>query len=183
MKRRKLPGTNVEVSSLCLGTMNFGQQCDEANAHEQLDYATAQGINFIDTAEMYPVPPEKEKQGMTEEFIGRWLKKRGKRDDLVIATKVSSRNQAGPMRTRDAKAGLTRENIFAAIEGSLQRLKTDYVDLYQVHTPDRHTNFFGRRGFESLDGDDGVPIEEILGALGELIEAGKVRHIGISNET
>jgi aryl-alcohol dehydrogenase-like predicted oxidoreductase len=183
MEMRKLPGTDVSVSSLCLGTMNFGQQCDEANSHEQMDYAVANGINFLDTAEMYPVPPEKEKQGMTEEFVGRWLKKSGKRDQLVIATKVSSRNQAGPMRTRDATAGLTRENIFKAIDGSLSRLGIDHVDLYQVHTPERHANFFGRRGVESLDGDDGVSIEETLSALSELVKIGKVRHIGVSNET
>src|ERR1700741_2878943 len=115
METRNLPGTDVSVSSLCLGTMNFGQQCDEANAHEQLDYAVAHGINFIDTAEMYPVPPEKEKQGMTEEFFGRWLKKSKKRKALVLATKVSSRNQARPMRTRDARNGLDRKSIFEAI--------------------------------------------------------------------
>lgn len=183
MQMKNLPGTEVQVSTLCLGTMNFGQQCDEANSHEQLDYAVAHGINFIDTAEMYPVPPEKEKQGMTEEFIGRWLAKSGKRDDLVIATKVSSRNQAGPMRTRDATMGLTRESIFAAVDGSLERLQTDYIDIYQVHTPDRHTAIFGKRGVETLDGDDGASIEETLTALGELVKSGKIRHIGVSNET
>lgn len=183
MEMRKLPGTDVSVSSLCLGTMNFGQQCDEVNAHEQLDYAVANGINFIDTAEMYPVPPEKEKQGMTEGFIGRWIQKRGKRDDLVIASKVSGRRQAGPMRTRDASQGLTRKNIFEAIDGTLQRLQTDYVDLYQVHTTDRFTLNWGQRGIETLNGDDGTPIEETLSALGELVKLGKIRHIGVSNET
>ncbi|MBI5456555.1 aldo/keto reductase [Candidatus Kaiserbacteria bacterium] len=183
MRRTTLPGTDVNISTLCLGTMNFGQQCTEADGHEQLDFAVANGINFFDTAEMYPVPPEKEKQGQTETYIGNWLKKRGKRDDLVIATKVSSRNQATTMGTRDATKGLTRESIFEAIEGSLGRLQTEYVDLYQVHTPERHTNFFGRRGVESLDSDDGVPIEETLSALGELVKAGKVRYVGVSNET
>lgn len=183
MEMRKLPGTDVSVSSLCLGTMNFGQQCDEANAHEQLDYAVANGINFIDTAEMYPVSPEKEKQGMTEEFIGRWLQKRGKRDDLVIASKVSSRKQAGPMRTRDSSKGLTRENIVKAVDGSLERLQTDYIDLYQVHTPDRQTLNWGQRGIESLVPDEGASIEETLSALGEMVKAGKIRHVGISNET
>ncbi len=183
MRYKYLPDSEIKVSELCLGTMNFGQQCDEANAHEQLDYAVEHGVNFIDTAEMYPVPPEKEKQGMTEEFIGRWLKKSGKRDSLVIATKVSSRNQAASMGRRDATMGLTRESIHAAIEGSLLRLGVDQIDLYQVHTPERHANFFGRRGVERLDGDDGVSIEETLSALGEFVKAGKVKHIGVSNET
>ncbi len=183
MKYTVFPGTETKISTLCLGTMNFGQQCTEAEGHEQMDYAVSQGINFFDTAEMYPVPPEKEKQGQTEEFIGNWLKKRGKRDDLVIATKVSSRNQAALMGRRDATKGLTRAGVFEAIDGSLQRLQTDYVDLYQVHTPERHTAIFGKRGVESLDGDDGVSIEETLSALTELVTAGKVRHIGVSNET
>ncbi len=183
MQMRKLPGTEIEVSSLCLGTMNFGQQNTESDAHEQLELAVTSGINFIDTAEMYPVPPEKEKQGMTEEFVGSWLKKHGCRDELVIATKVSSRNQAGPMRTRDATHGLNRKNIFEAIDGSLSRLGIDHVDLYQVHTPERHANYFGLRGIEKLDGDDGVSIEETLSALGELVQSGKIRHIGVSNET
>jgi len=163
--------------------MNFGQQNTEEDAHAQLDFAISKGINFIDTAEMYPVPPEKEKQGMTETFIGSWLKKRGKRDDLVIASKVSSRNQARTMGTRDAKEGLTRKNILAAIDGTLQRLQTGYIDLYQVHTPERHTNFFGLRGVESLDNDDGIAIEETLSAMHELLQSGKVRAIGVSNET
>lgn len=148
-----------------------------------MDFAVSQGINFFDTAEMYPVPPEKDKQGQTEEYIGNWLKKRGGRDKLVIATKISSRNQAALMGRRDATKGLTRDAVFEAIDGSLTRLQTDYVDLYQVHTPERHTAIFGKRGVESLDGDDGVMIEETLSALTELVKMGKVRHIGVSNET
>lgn len=183
MNYTTLPGTDTRVSTFCLGTMNFGQQCTEAEGHEQMDYAVSKGINFFDTAEMYPVPPEREKQGQTEEFIGHWLQKRGKRDDLVIATKVSSRNQAALMGRRDATSGLTRDAIHEAIDGSLQRLQTDYVDLYQVHTPERHTAIFGKRGVEVLDGDDGVSIEETLSALTELVQMGKVRHIGVSNET
>lgn len=183
MRYTSLPGTDVRVSTQCLGTMNFGQQCTEAEGHEQMDYAVAQGINFFDTAEMYPVPPEKEKQGQTETYIGNWLQKRGKREKLVIASKVSSRNQAGTMGTRDATGGLSKKNIAQAIDGTLQRLQTDYVDLYYVHTPDRYTNRFGIRGIEALDGDDGISIEETLGALGELVTAGKVRQVGVSNET
>lgn len=183
MKYTQLAGTNTKISTLCLGTMNFGQQCTEAEGHEQMDYAVSEGVNFLDTAEMYPVPPQKDLQGNTEIYIGNWLTKRGKRDDLVIATKISSRNQAGLVRRRDASAGLTRAAVKQAIDGSLQRLQTDYIDLYQVHTPERHTAIFGKRGVESLDNDDGVSIEETLSALTELVKAGKVRHIGVSNET
>jgi len=183
MEMRKLPGTDAQVSSLCLGTMNFGQQCDEANAHEQLDYAVNDGINFIDTAEIYPIPPDKTKQGLTEMYVGTWLAKRKDRDKLIIATKVGSRGQSNSMRTRDAKAGLTKKSILEAIDGSLRRLQTDYVDVYQVHTPERHLNIFGVRGWPELDGDDGAPIEETLDALGELVKSGKVRYIGVSNES
>ncbi len=183
MELTRLPGTEMRVSKLCLGTMNFGQQCSEAEGHEQMDYAVSEGINFFDTAEMYPVPPQKDLQGNTELYIGRWLKKRSDRKNLVIATKISSRNQAALMGRRDATRGLTRAAIHEAINGSLDRLQTDYVDLYQVHVPERHANYFGRRGVTELDGDDGVSIEETLTGLGELVKAGKVRHIGVSNET
>jgi aryl-alcohol dehydrogenase-like predicted oxidoreductase len=183
MEMRKLPGTDVEVSSLCLGTMNFGQQCDEENAHAQLDYAVQNGINFIDTAEIYPIPPDKSKQGLTETYVGSWLAKRTNRDNLVLATKVGSRNQSGSMRTRDASAGLTKKGILEAIDGSLERLQTDYVDVYQVHTPERPLNIFGVRGWPDLKGDDGVPIEETLDALAEVVKSGKARYIGLSNES
>ncbi len=184
MKYRKLGHTDIDVPIICLGSMNWGQQNTEADAHEQLDYALSQGVNFIDTAEIYPVPPDSEKQGRTETYIGTWLKKRGKRDDLVIASKVSP---SSVIRTRPFKGDrphLDRENIIAALDGSLTRLQTDYLDFYQVHWPDRVTNFFGVRGFESLEEDPGaVPIEETLSALAEVIKSGKVRHIGLSNET
>jgi aryl-alcohol dehydrogenase-like predicted oxidoreductase len=183
MHYTELSNTGIKISRLCFGTMNIGQQNSEADGHEQMDYAVARGINFIDTAEMYPIPPSKEKQGLTETFIGTWLKKRGKRDDLVIASKVSSRNQNSFMSSRDASQGLNRKNILEAIDGTLLRLGTDYLDLYQVHTPDRHTNIFGIRGVAGLDGDDGVSVEETLSALTEVVKSGKVRHIGISNET
>ncbi|HTR19104.1 MAG TPA: NADP(H)-dependent aldo-keto reductase [Candidatus Paceibacterota bacterium] len=183
MEYRKIPQTDIEVSKICLGSMNWGQQNTEADAHEQLDYATSHGINFIDTAEVYPIPPDPEKQGTTERYIGTWLAKRGKRDDLIIASKVAGIFQSSNIRTRDASKGLTRENILKAIDGTLQRLQTDYIDLYQVHVPDRTSNFFGRRGFEELKRENVPSIEETLDGLAEVVKSGKARHIGVSNET
>ena len=184
MEKRKLGTTDIEVTSICLGTMNWGNgQCDERDAHEQLDYAVAHGVNFIDTAEVYPIPPKLETQGLTETYVGNWLKKRGKRDDLVIASKVSGLNQAGSIRERDAGVGLTRDAIRTAIEGSLRRLKTDYLDLYQVHVPDRKVNNFGLRNYAEDYGFEGAAIEETLSALSELVKEGRVRALGISNET
>ncbi len=182
MKMNKLPGTDVSVSIICAGTMNWGTFNTQPEAHEQLDYAIAHGVNFIDTAEMYPVPPTSEKQGLTETYVGEWLKKQ-KRDSLVVASKIG----ASPLiRTRprpeNGRTVYDRENILAAIDGTLQRLQTDYVDLYQVHWPERETNFFGPRGVEDL-GASGTPIEETLDALAEIVKAGKVRYIGVSNET
>lgn len=173
--------TDMKVSELCLGTMTWGNQNTEADAHEQLAYAVEQGINFIDTAEIYPIPPSSELQGKTERFIGNWLAKEGKRDDLVIATKVAGPNPF--MATRPGPIVLNRENIMAAIDGSLERLQTDYVDLYQVHWPQRRTNFFGTRGFTGPVEEGEVSIEETLTALGEVVKAGKVRYVGVSNET
>ncbi len=165
--------------------MTWGQQNSEADAHEQLDYAVAEGVNFFDTAELYPVPPEPEKQGRTEQYISSWLKKRSRRDDLIIASKVagpssiiSSREKRG-----DGETNLDRESIRAAIDGSLERLGTDYIDIYQVHWPERTTNFFGRRGYATYEPEPEVSIEETLGALAELVEEGKIRYIGVSNET
>ena len=183
MKYRELSNTGLTLSSLTLGTMNFGQQNTEADAHVQLDYAVSQGINFIDTAEVYPIPPDRSLQGLTEEYVGSWIEKRKKREDIYIATKVVSRNQSSSVRLRDASMGLTKKSIQEAIDGSLLRLKTDYVDLYQVHTPDRQANIFGVRGVEELNGDDGASIEETLDGLKAVIDSGKVRYIGVSNET
>lgn len=183
MEMRTIPRTDLKVSKICIGSMNWGQQNDESQAHEQLDYATTHGVNFIDTAEVYPIPPDPAKQGTTERYIGSWLKKRGRRDDLVIASKVGGIFQSGSIRTRDASKGLTRENILKAIDGTLGRLRTDHVDVYQVHVPDRRTNFFGARGFESLK-DETVPsVEETLGGLAEVVKSGKARYVGVSNET
>ncbi|WP_163560632.1 NADP(H)-dependent aldo-keto reductase [Halomonas sp. NO4] len=179
MQTRPLGNTGIEVSRLCLGTMTFGEQNSEAEAHEQLDRAVAFGINFIDTAEMYPVPPRAETQGRTEAYIGTWLKARASRDDVIIATKAAGPGldhiRGGPR--------LTREHLHQAIDDSLARLQTDYVDLYQLHWPDRRTNFFGRLGYVHDDEEDATPLEETLAALKELVDAGKVRAIGLSNET
>jgi aryl-alcohol dehydrogenase-like predicted oxidoreductase len=183
MQKRKIPNSNIEVTDLCLGTMNWGQQNTEEDAHAQLDYAIDNGINFIDTAEVYPIPPDKAKQGTTERYVGSWLKKSGKRDSLVLASKVASGHQKNSIGTREA-SGLSRDNIRAAIEGSLERLGVDYLDLYQVHSPDRQGNFWGPRGVMSVDtSTDGATIEETLEALTELVKEGKVRTIGLSNET
>ncbi len=180
MQTRPLGTTGIEVSRLCLGTMTFGEQNSEAEAHEQLDRAVTFGINFIDTAEMYPVPPKAETQGRTERYIGSWLKQRGSRDDVIIATKASGPGlehiRGGPR--------LTREHLHQAIDDSLTRLQTDYVDLYQLHWPDRRTNFFGKLGYPYDEEDeDTTPLEETLAALKELVDAGKVRAIGLSNDT
>lgn len=179
MQTRPLGNTGIEVSRLCLGTMTFGEQNSESEAHEQLDRAVAFGINFIDTAEMYPVPPRPETQGRTEAYIGSWLKTRTSRDDVIIATKAAGPGldhiRGGPR--------LTRKHLHQAIDDSLARLQTDYVDLYQLHWPDRRSNFFGRLGYVHDEEEDATPLEETLSALKELVDAGKVRAIGLSNET
>jgi len=183
MQINQIGDSDLKVPNICLGTMNWGQQNTEAEAHEQLSYAVDErGLYFIDTAEIYPVPPERAKQGRTETYIGNWLKKRGKREDLIIASKVGASIN---IRTRDVgkKPKYDRQSIREAIEGSLKRLQTDYLDLYQVHWPERETNFFGVRGFTHEPKGDSTPIEETLAALAELVKEGKVRYLGISNET
>ncbi|WP_105101751.1 NADP(H)-dependent aldo-keto reductase [Microbulbifer pacificus] len=183
METRKLGKTDLKVSKICLGTMTFGEQNTEAQAFEQLDYAVANGVNFIDCAEMYPVPPKPETYGRTEEIIGNWLEKRGDRQSLVLATKVTGRGESnsGVGHIRGGPR-LNREQILKACDDSLARLKTDYIDLYQVHWPERQTNFFGKLGYQHSD-QIGIDISETLAALHELVAAGKVRHIGLSNET
>ena len=168
------------VTKLCLGTMTWGEQNTEAQAHEQIDYALERGLNFMDCAEMYPVPPKAETQGRTEQYIGSWFAKTGQRDRWVVATKASGPGdwmahiRGGPRFTAD--------HLVRAVETSLQRLQTDYIDLYQLHWPDRNTNFFGKLGYQHSDADE-TPIEETLKALDSLVRSGKIRAIGLSNET
>lgn len=181
MKYATLGQSELRVSSICLGTMTFGTQNNEADAHRQLDFALAQGINFIDTAEMYSVPSTAESYGRTESYIGTWLKRQA-RDRIVLATKI-----AGPGRAmkwiRNGELAFNRKNIRAAIEASLARLQTDYVDLYQLHWPDRNTPIFGQYHFDPAKERDFVPLEETLAALAELVVEGRVRYVGLSNET
>jgi aryl-alcohol dehydrogenase-like predicted oxidoreductase len=173
--------SDLKVSRVSLGTMTFGTQNSEADAHRQLDFALARGVNFIDTAEMYSVPPNAESYGKTETHIGTWLKRQA-RDRIVLATKIS-----GPGRSmkwiRNGELAFNRRNIRAAIEGSLRRLQTDYVDLYQLHWPDRNTPLFGQYQFDPEKERDFVPLAETLEALAELVKEGRVRCIGLSNET
>ncbi len=183
MQYKQLGASNLQVSTICLGTMTFGEQNSEAEAHQQLDFAIAAGINFIDTAEMYPVPPKAETQGKTEDYIGTWLKKNSAlRDRLIIATKV-----VGPSRgfkwLRDGNIAVDRRNILAAIEASLKRLQTDYIDLYQIHWPDRYVPIFGQSSFDLAQDRETISIQAQLEIFKELIQAGKIRYLGLSNET
>ena len=181
MRYNSLGNSGIQVSAICLGTMTFGGQNSQSEAFQQLDFAREQGINFIDTAEMYAIPTSPKTCGDTERMIGNWLAKSGQRENIVIASKVT-----GPSRIkhiRKGKARLDKANIQAAIEGSLKRLKTDYIDLYQLHWPDRNTNFFGSLRYQHDENTIETPIEETLYALSEQVQAGKIRTIGISNET
>ncbi|RJG14529.1 aldo/keto reductase [Massilia cavernae] len=182
MKRVKLGASTLEVTPICLGTMTFGEQNTEEQAHSQLDYALERGINFIDTAEMYPVMPRPTTQGSTERFIGSWLKKTGKRDRVVLATKVAGPNAAMHW-IRNGKNNLDAANIRAAVESSLKRLQTDYIDLYQMHWPSRNVPVFGATAFDPGNERASVAIEDTLAVLGSLVDEGKIRYIGVSNES
>ena len=177
---RPLGRSNLIVPNVCLGTMTFGEQTSEQDAHSQLDFALANGVNFIDTAEMYSVPSRVETYGASESIVGRWLKKQ-QREEILLATKV-----AGPSRNLDWVRGgppaLDRANIRAAIAGSLQRLQTDYVDLYQLHWPERNQPMFGQWQFDPTKDRECTPIRQQLEALAELVKEGKIRAIGLSNE-
>ncbi|QLI83009.1 NADP(H)-dependent aldo-keto reductase [Chitinibacter fontanus] len=185
MEYRKLGQSDLDVSVIGLGTMTWGEQNTEADAHAQIDYALAQGVNFLDAAEMYPVPPRPETQGRTEQYIGSWFKKTGRRQEVILATKAAGpvRQAHQPNHIRNGKTHFDRANLTAALDASLQRLQTDYIDVYQLHWPDRSTNTFGRLAYPWIDDDYTVAIEETLSILAEFVQAGKVRHIGVSNET
>jgi aryl-alcohol dehydrogenase-like predicted oxidoreductase len=185
MEYRALGATDLHVSAICLGTMTWGEQNSEAEGHAQLDYAFGRGVNFIDTAEIYAIPPRRETQGATERIIGSWLAARRNRDRVIIATKVAGRGDADWLRPGGAPTRLDAQNIALAVEGSLRRLGVDYIDLYQLHWPDRSLPLWGVGGtvYRQPTRRDEVPVEETLAALDALVKAGKVRHVGLSNET
>jgi aryl-alcohol dehydrogenase-like predicted oxidoreductase len=182
MQKNLLGSSTLNVSKVCLGSMTFGEQTTEAEAHSQLDYALERGINFIDTAEMYPVMPRAETQGSTERFIGSWLKKTGKRGEVVLASKVAGPNPNMHW-LRGGKNNLDPANIRAAVEASLQRLQTEHIDLYQLHWPSRNLPIFGATAFNVQAERPSAAIEDTLAALGSLIDAGKIGNIGVSNES
>lgn len=183
MQYRPLGRTGLDVSQICLGTMTFGQQNTEAEGHAQMDYALDRGINLFDTAELYSIPPKPETQGSTERIIGTWLKARGSRDKVILATKAVGRTAMDWFRG-GRPAQLDRGNLEAAVDGSLRRLQTDYIDLYQLHWPDRPVSQFGSNAtvYRRMEGEE-IAIHETLEALGDLVKAGKVRHVGLSNES
>ena len=181
MKYTTLPNTDIKISKICLGTMTFGQQNSEAEGHAQMDYALENGVNFFDTAEMYSVPARQETYGSTEKIIGTWFQKTGRREEIILASKI-----AGP----SPSFGYMRENldfspksIRVALDQSLQRLQTDYIDLYQLHWPERKTNMFGQRGFKVQDDAWEDNIQSVLETLDGFVKQGKINHIGLSNET
>lgn len=182
MDYNKLPGTQIKVSKICLGTMTWGRQNNEHEGHEQMDFAFDQGVNFFDTAELYPIPPRQEEQGETERIIGSWFKKSGHREKIILASKI-----AGPaaftQHIRTDKS-YSKKTIDTAVEKSLKRLQTDYIDLYQLHWPERPTNFFGKRGYDYERGDVWEEnFEMVLEALNAHVKKGNIRYIGLSNET
>ncbi|MBQ0909211.1 aldo/keto reductase [Flavobacterium sp. F-328] len=180
MKYTTLPNTDIKISKICLGTMTFGQQNTEAEGHAQMDYALENGVNFFDTAEMYSIPAKKETYGSTERIIGTWFKKSGKRDEVVLATKIAGPNpNFGYMRP---ELDFSPASITHALNASLERLQTDYVDLYQLHWPERKTNYFGQRGFKVQEDEWQDNIHGVLETLDGFVKAGKIKHIGLSNE-
>ena len=179
MNYKKLGNTDLDVSTICLGTMTWGEQNTQDQAFEQMDFALSNGVNFWDTAELYAVPPRKETYGDTEEIIGNWFEKTKKRKEVILATKV-----AGPARDylRNGENSFTGPNLESALNDSLKRLKTDYIDLYQLHWPERNVNNFGRLGYVHKE-NDWNKFEDVLGELDKYIKAGKIRYVGLSNET
>ena len=181
MEYRQLGRSDLQVSALCLGSMTWGEQNSEAEGFAQIDRAKACGINFLDTAEMYPVPPRRDTYGATERIIGNYFKARGGRADWVLASKVAGPGN-GIDYIRGGQLKHNRQHIVAALDDSLKRLQTDWIDLYQLHWPERSTNFFGQLGYRHQE-QDFTPLQETLEVLGEQVKAGKIRHIGLSNET
>ncbi|MCR8666979.1 NADP(H)-dependent aldo-keto reductase [Aestuariibaculum sp. M13] len=181
MKYTTIPKTDIKVSKICLGTMTWGNQNTEAEGHEQLDYALEQGVNFIDTAEMYPVPASPETQGETSRIIGSWLKKRNNREQVIIASKIVGRPSDYTAHIRTS--GLQGNSIAEAVDNELKRLQTDYIDVYQIHWPERETNTFGKRDYVHNPSDEWTDnFNEVLHKMDEQIKAGKIRHVGLSNE-
>lgn len=181
MKYTTLPNTDIKVSKICLGTMTWGKQNTEAEGHEQMDYALEQGVNFFDTAELYAVPASAETYGKTEEIIGTWFQKTGNRDKVVLASKIAG---AGPYTAHIRSNGFAKEAIVEAVEGSLKRLQTDYIDLYQLHWPERGVNCFGVRDYPfATSREEAENHLEILETLDALVKQGKIKHVGLSNET
>ena len=181
MKYTTLPNTDIQVSKICLGTMTFGQQNTEAEGHAQMDYALEQGVNFFDTAEMYSVPARQETYGSTERILGTWFQKTGNRDKVVLASKIAGPNPNFTYMRE--KNDFSPASIQYALDQSLERLQTDYIDLYQLHWPERKTNFFGQRGFKVQDDAWEDNIHAVLETLNGFIQQGKIKHIGLSNET
>lgn len=175
-----LPNTNLKISNICLGTMTFGEQNSESEAHQQLDLAVESGINFIDTAEMYPIAASENTLGLTEKYIGNWLKKTKKRNDLVLATKIAGPNR-GMTYIRNP-LDFSRKSIFEAVDNSLKNLQTDVIDLYQMHWPERVMNMFGQRGLSDIDSSWTENFQQVLTTFDDLIKQGKIKHIGLSNE-
>ncbi|MBD8622527.1 NADP(H)-dependent aldo-keto reductase [Pseudomonas sp. CFBP 13727] len=182
MHYRQLGRTDLNVSALCLGTMTWGEQNTEEQGFAQIERAKAAGINFIDTAEMYPVPPRPETYAATERVIGNWFKRQGDRADWILASKIAGPGN-GISHIRDGQLKFNRAHIVAALDASLQRLQTDWIDLYQLHWPERSTNFFGKLGYQHTQDQLDTPLQETLQVLDEQVKAGKIRHVGLSNET
>lgn len=183
MKYNKLGNTTLEVSEICLGTMTFGEQNAEAEAHLQLDYAVDHEVNFIDTAEMYAVPGRKETQGLTEKYIGSWIKSSGKRDKVILATKVTGPS-SGLSYISDLNLGFNKARMDEALENSLSRLQTDHIDLYQLHWPERNNNRFSQRGWDhTIEENWQYNFDEVINTLNGYIQEGKIKHFGLSNES
>ena len=179
MEYNKLPGTSIDVSKICLGTMTWGRQNSDSEAYEQMDYSLDHGVNFFDTAELYPVPATPDRYADTERIIGNWFSSRNNREKIILATKIAG---PGDYTAHIRKTGFKGSSIEDAVNGSLERLKTDYIDLYQLHWPERMTNFFGKRGFNYVDDGWEDNFQEILEKLKKIVNQGKIRHIGLSNE-